>query len=493
MDPYKVVEIPVKEIHPAKGNRAFGELEVKGLQASIKEMGLINPILVEKNGDGYIVVAGHRRLAACQKLKWDSIPASVIENSTNEIRIVDNIQRSDLHPMDEAVELETLLEKLDTVKAVAAAVGKSTSYVYSRLRLANLCEGARESYKNGSWSHDVFMELARLTEEQQKKMLTELGNMWNATGADAKRRIQELFFMKLTDAPFDIKNPNITEAGSCVDCPKRASNDEMLFDDIVTTDTCTDHVCWKNKRMKNYNQQVRALKDAGEEIHLLSDEDWNVAIDKIKASKWKLSKKSDKDAKKGLIAAGYHKGKIVYFTDLRTKTEIKSQTPEGVKAQREKKRKGEVEDNSITREHRDLISKYTNQPLKDFLNEKYLEGNKKLQNIVLSEFLVRALQFPLLNDHYEIGLDLEGFFDHEDRNKVDEWLEKNMTKELFDSSIYDIVMKNFVFNSHTSSYYGELTGEAELARSLGFDPDKAIKEGRAKADLEYATKKVASK
>jgi len=484
MDPYKVIDIPIKDIHPAKGNRDFDGIEVKDLAESIKTVGLINPILVEKNGDGYIIVAGHRRYAACKKLKWDAIPASILENETDTIRVVDNIQRSDIHPMDEAIELENLLEKHGDVASVAAAVGKSKSYVYSRLRLANLCEGARDSYKNGSYSHGVMTELARLTEEQQKKMLNELNHMWNPTQSDVQRKIQDIFFMRLSNAPFDIKNAGIVpEAGSCIDCPKRAKNSDMLFEDLVSTDTCTDHVCWKNKRMKNYNQQLRALKDSGEEFHLLSDEDWNVAIDKIKASKWTECKKKDVDAKKGLMAAGYHKGKIMYFQDLRSAAEQKAQSTEGIKKQREANRTTEDTKSEYTEETR-WIDRAVNEELKTFFSE--LKDKSRIEKEVMLSMITR-FQWQAIIDYFEINYELPDgqYFSNEDLLPIYDWLNVNLTPELFKKAILELGVEDYISSSHIHGY-GGYTDECELARDMGFDPAEAVIRGTEKGKAAYA-------
>lgn len=126
------------------------------LKASIKEKGVLQPILVRPQGGGYEVVAGERRLRAARELQLTEIPVIVKDLSDQEalvIALVENIQREDLNPIEEAEAYQKLIEEFGfTQEKIAQSVGKDRSTVTNLLRLLRLSDDMRKAVYDGKIS-----------------------------------------------------------------------------------------------------------------------------------------------------------------------------------------------------------------------------------------------------------------------------------------------------------------------------------------------------
>lgn len=143
-------ELPIEHLqpNPDQPRRAFAEDAIEELAASIKIRGLLQPILVRPRGpEAYEIVAGERRWRAAQKARLHKVPVVVREltdEETAEIALIENVQRVDLSPIEEAEAYHRLAGAYGrTQEDIAKAVGKSRSHVANIMRLANLPEKAR--------------------------------------------------------------------------------------------------------------------------------------------------------------------------------------------------------------------------------------------------------------------------------------------------------------------------------------------------------------
>ena len=151
--------VPVERIQPDpdQPRKRFGEAEIEGLAASIKEQGVIQPILVRPAKDGiHILIAGERRWRASQAAGLKEVPVLVREVTADggaEIALIENVQRVDLNPMEEADAYARLRDTFGRKPAqIAASVGKSRSHVANMLRLTGLPEGVRALVVTGELS-----------------------------------------------------------------------------------------------------------------------------------------------------------------------------------------------------------------------------------------------------------------------------------------------------------------------------------------------------
>ena len=147
--------LPIEHLVPNQNQprKNFSEDELKSLASSISETGIIQPILVRKNNSFYEIVAGERRWRAAQLAKIHEVPV-LIKELTNEevvkISIVENIQRVDLNPIEEANSYHQLIRDFGyTQEKVSSSLGKSRSYIANSLRLLSLPENIIKFLKEG--------------------------------------------------------------------------------------------------------------------------------------------------------------------------------------------------------------------------------------------------------------------------------------------------------------------------------------------------------
>jgi ParB family transcriptional regulator, chromosome partitioning protein len=153
--------VPVEFLHPNPRNprRLFAETELDELAASIRERGIIQPILVRtaRGGpDSYEIIAGERRWRAAQRAGTHDVPIVILEVNDREaleLAIVENVQRTDLNPLEEAAGYQALTDEFGHHQdEIAKIVGKSRSHVANTLRLLKLPEGVKAYLNDGKIS-----------------------------------------------------------------------------------------------------------------------------------------------------------------------------------------------------------------------------------------------------------------------------------------------------------------------------------------------------
>ena len=178
-DEIKNIDISLISPNPYQPRRVFERVHLEELAQSIKELCVLQPIIVRKVGTGYELVAGERRLRACQMLDLKTIPA-IIRNLSDkeiaEIAIIENLQREDLNYFEEAEGYARLIKEFGlTQEEIAKRVGKSQSTIANKLRLLNISPAVR-----GQISVDVITErharalLKLASEEQQLEVLDKI-------------------------------------------------------------------------------------------------------------------------------------------------------------------------------------------------------------------------------------------------------------------------------------------------------------------------------
>jgi ParB family chromosome partitioning protein len=147
--------LPVEAVerNPKQPRKRFEEKALEELAASIREHGIIEPVLVRRDGGKYRILAGERRWRAAQRAGLKEVPAVVREASDREafeLALVENLQRQDLNAIEEAEAYEVLVDSYKlTQDAVAERVGKDRSTVANALRLLKLPEDVRDLVKDG--------------------------------------------------------------------------------------------------------------------------------------------------------------------------------------------------------------------------------------------------------------------------------------------------------------------------------------------------------
>jgi len=136
------IDINLIRANEEQPRKYFDDEKIANLAQSIKEHGIIQPIILMKNGDFYTIVAGERRWRAAKSIGMKEVPAIVMELSSKqllEVSLIENIQREDLNPIEEAIAYKKLIEEFDiTQEDLAAKLGKSRTAITNSMRLLNL-------------------------------------------------------------------------------------------------------------------------------------------------------------------------------------------------------------------------------------------------------------------------------------------------------------------------------------------------------------------
>ena len=290
-----VQEVLIDRIKPSQANprRRLDNLAMTELAASIKARGILQPILVRPvNNNGFEIVCGERRWRASKAAGKDTIPARIVnltDGEALEIAVIENLQRENVHELDEALGYKALIQQdptLYTVETIAAKVGRSPKYVYGRLKLSELTPNLQKAFYEGKLTAGHAMEIARLQPKDQERALSECFPGHRTTAAILKDKdprainvrelrdwIQREIHLSLANAPFDVNDPNLVPAaGACTTCPKRSGSNPLLFaDTIKRPDVCTDPECFNRKRDALVNVRLKELHESGEKPVKVSD------------------------------------------------------------------------------------------------------------------------------------------------------------------------------------------------------------------------------
>ena len=221
--PYKLLPIYKVEPNPGQPRQDFDEEELQALADSIAEHGIIQPLTVRETAGGYYqIIAGERRWRAARMAELKEVPAVVIEaddKKTMELALIENLQRQDLNPVEEALGYQSLMADYGlTQEEASQRVGKSRSAVANALRLLNLPQAILEKIRSGELS--AGHARAVLSLKSEKKQL-EAAQKIIALGLSVRQA--ELLCKNMTREP-EQKEPPVTLAVDYVaECEKSLS------------------------------------------------------------------------------------------------------------------------------------------------------------------------------------------------------------------------------------------------------------------------------
>lgn len=332
--------IPLSAIRPSTTNprKYFDEAAMEELTRSIQETGVTTPLLLrhvfvparDSNSlapIAYEIVAGERRYRAAKAAGREDVPAIVREIDDQEaldLQMIENLQRADLHPMEEAEGYRVLESHGATPEDIAKRSGKTVQHVVQRMRLLSLELDAKQMFAEGHLTLGHALLLARLTPIQQVDALVYLLGIaqWeikkdspataliqqrlgkrkpvviaeedeedglsdhlrgmheramarrlvDPTEAQLKDWIQSHVLLQLAGVPWHLADATLVpSAGACTDCPKRTGANIALFQDLTTSeDTCTDPVCFSTKQAAQVKRQKDAAKTSGAQLLKIS-------------------------------------------------------------------------------------------------------------------------------------------------------------------------------------------------------------------------------
>ncbi len=275
---YRNLPLNVLSESTANPRRVFEDAALKELAASIRVQGVLSPLLVRPvTEQSFEIVAGARRYRAAQIAEAATVPVRIVhltDAEAMEAALIENLQRRDVHPLEEAQGFHALLnleEPKYSIEQIAAKVGKQPSYVATRARLTELAPSVVEAFYAEEIGVGHALLLAKLQPAQQEQALANcFREDWGGGNGKTKRillpvrHLQQwiehnvLLLLKL--APFNQRDALLVpNGGSCVDCPKRTGHNKLLFADVSgSSDACTDPNCYAAKLEAHVQKQVAA-------------------------------------------------------------------------------------------------------------------------------------------------------------------------------------------------------------------------------------------
>ena len=177
----QIQDIELDKIVPNRyqPRREFSDDSIKELAETLDKDGLLQPIVVREDGeDQYEIIAGERRYRAAKSLNWETIPA-IVNNMNDDqaasLALIENLQREDLNPIDEAKAYTNLMKLNDlTQTALAKDMGKSQSYVANKLRLLKLDDDVQKALIEGKITARHGRALLNLSDDDQERVLKEI-------------------------------------------------------------------------------------------------------------------------------------------------------------------------------------------------------------------------------------------------------------------------------------------------------------------------------
>lgn len=280
----ETINVPLHTILPdeKQPRKGFNEEAALELAASVKKHGVLQSIALREldanksNGLKYKVIYGHRRLWAAKKAGLKTIPATirrVSDEEATEIQLVENIQRENVHPVDEAASIAELL-KTNSTKDVAAMIGKSETFVLKRANLTNLIDQWKRIFRAEKITITAAQFLCSLAEDYQLEILEDVQpSDWDGE-AETFEKVPTRNILDcdkehyLNDASFDINDSVLVPSvGSCVGCKFNTMSIPLLFEVGVEEAVCNNPTCFKIKEEAVILKQVEKAAATPDRIY----------------------------------------------------------------------------------------------------------------------------------------------------------------------------------------------------------------------------------
>src|ERR1700691_6120980 len=264
--------LALSSIHESTTNprRTFDESKLAELAESLRSQGLIQPITVRPNSEGYEIVAGAGRFRAAHLAEMDEVPVRIVQLSDEqalEWQLIENSQRVDVHPYEEAQGFQRLLDLPGyDVATLSEKTGKSDSHIYARLALLQLIPEVAEAFQTECITASHANLISRLPQEKQAEAFAQC---WRKDYQDKEAHllpakylsawIANNVYLPLDESPFDREDSTLNpDSGACSNCPRRSGYNTSLFSDVTGGDQCLDETCYHIKLNEHVRREVLA-------------------------------------------------------------------------------------------------------------------------------------------------------------------------------------------------------------------------------------------
>lgn len=325
-----IKELQLSKIHPSPMNprKTFDETKLKEMSESIKAKGLIAPIVVRPRRSklarnerqqavvtalgidecDFELIAGERRFRASKMAGLHKIPAIIRElddEATAEIQAIENVQREDLHPLEEAAGYKMLIDRFGwTADTIAAKLNKSKGYIYGLLKLNQLPAAAAKALRDSRITKSIAELVARIPSQTGREEAAKAVASWrDPTFQNVKDWIQRTMMIELKGSPFPLELAIPTGEPdklmpACNNCPKMTGNNRMEFPD-GRADVCTDPTCHAAKVKTWIVYDLKKHQDKGDAVATSKQLDDIYQHGYFNESKWTdLAEQCWKDSKR---------------------------------------------------------------------------------------------------------------------------------------------------------------------------------------------------
>ena len=284
----QIQHIPLSAIieSPDNPRKSYSEASLLELSDTIREHGVQQPIKVRPlslMGDDshftYEVIFGHRRLRSTKLAGLDTIPCIVEEMSDEQadmLRLIENIQREQVSPVEEADAIVRASDKHGISKEeIGKKLGMGRTTVYNKIKLASAHEAVRQKCAEGVIGGEIATHIARLPKAVQQqalqKVITEQPDPSNGPEArkavalpldQAKNVLKQRFTIKIIAAAFDPASTSLLPCGACTACDKLSDNEPELLAELGAG-TCIDTECFSKKTKAHYQVQIDEARLTG--------------------------------------------------------------------------------------------------------------------------------------------------------------------------------------------------------------------------------------
>jgi ParB family chromosome partitioning protein len=251
--------------------KIFDEEGLKELSNSIKEVGMLSPIIVRPDGDGYEIICGARRFKAACMTEYMEVPCIIRElddDQAMDLMITENLQRQDVSPIEEARAFKSLIELRGyTVQGLIDRFAKSEKYIRYRIKLNDLIPEFVDQLSKEMITLGHANELCKLDPSIQKEIFnerfSEKKQYYGETNVSSlKSLIKSHYTLDLSDAPFSTKDATLDKkAGPCITCSFNSATNTLLFPDMPTKGVCLNKPCFKNKSEIDFERKLKKVME----------------------------------------------------------------------------------------------------------------------------------------------------------------------------------------------------------------------------------------
>jgi len=270
--------VPLAELVESSTNprKVFDQTFLEGLAESIRNKGILSPLLVRPVNNHLEIVTGAQRYRAAKLAGLEIAPIrlqALSDLEAQEVQQIENVQRKDVHPFEEAQGFRALLGfegAKYTIEKIGARIGKRPEYVAERLKLLDLTEPVANAFVAGHIGLGHALLIAKLAADVQEQALTRCFDGYYAAN-DTDRSlvpvsrlqvwIAQNVYLSLKSIPFSKEDETLVpEAGSCANCPKRTGYNRLLFSEVrEDSDSCADAACFNRKLDAHIAQRVSKI------------------------------------------------------------------------------------------------------------------------------------------------------------------------------------------------------------------------------------------